>query len=264
VLAEMQRGADSVRRRLASGIGESVLAELVSHVPLTGVHGTGRAALLTSRSDGVEGVDASVAVDFLEADGWTVDHVVSDLETPFHTLAGDDGIDLAVAVTAGPEDTLRLAPMCTEMRRLADPPVVVLCDFTGRAEPRAASSVLGADAIARDPGELVAEAARRLPGPGLRRWGVRLCRQEGALVLAPTGRLDAISVARLSEVAITRLGSFSSLVLDLRDLAEIDADGMYDLSRPPWDELAPVVWTDSRTRDRLAAIDHAIALTAID
>ena len=82
-------------------------------------------------------------------------------------------------------------------------------------------------------------------------------------MLAPTGRLDPVSVARLSEVAITRLGTFSSLVLDLRDLAEIDAGGMYDLSRPPWDELAPVVWTDARTSDRLAAIDHAVALTFI-
>ncbi len=263
-LAEMQGSADSVRRRVASGIGESVIADLVSHVPPTGVHGTGRAALLTSRNDGVEGVDANIAIDLLEADGWSVEHLLTDPAMPVRMLARDSAIELAVAVTAGPEDALRLAPMCTELRRLADPPVVLLCDFTGRAEQRAASSALGADAIARDPGELVQQAARRLPGPGVRRWGVRLQRQDGALVLAPTGRLDAISVARLAEVAMTRVGTFSSLVLDLRDLAEIDAGGMSDLSRPPWPDLAPVVWGDARTRECLADIDHAVTLTVVD
>lgn len=262
-LAELQSSDDSVRRRIAAGIGEAVLADLVSHVPLTGIHGTGRAALLTSRHEGVERVDGNIAIDFLEADGWTVEHLVSDPATPLHTLAGDGAVELAVAITAGPEDALKLAPMCTELRRLADPPVILLCDFTGRAEPRAALSALGADAVARDPGELVHEAARRLPGPGLRRWGVRLSREDGALVLAPTGRLDAISVARLADVATTRLGTFSSLVLDLRDLAEIDLGGVSDLSRAPWPELAPVVWGDRRTHDRLAQLDHDLTLTVI-
>ena len=94
--------------------------------------------------------------------------------------------------------------------------------------------------------------------------GVRLQRQDGALILAPTGRLDAVSVARLAEVALTRRGTFSRLVLDLRDLAEIDEGGMVDLARAPWPELGAVVSSDARTLGRLAGIDHGITLTAVD
>ncbi len=265
-LAELQELDHTFRRRLAAGIGDAIVADLASHVPLTGAHGSGRAALLTPREDGVEGVDGTIAIDFLEADGWSVERLVGDASsaTPAHALTQDGAVELAVAITAGPEDALRLAPMCTALRRLADPPVIVLCDFTGRPQQRAATSALGADAVAHDPGELITQAAHRLPGPGIRRWGVRLQRQDGALILAPTGRLDPVSVARLAEVAVSRLGTFSRLVVDLRDLAEIDEGGMSDLSRPPWSELSPVVWSDARTRARLAGISHAITLTAVD
>ena len=262
-LAERQQ-IDPTFRRLAAEIGDSIVADLSARVPPTGTHGTGRAALLSCRDDGVEGVDGNIAVDFLEADGWSMAHLLNDSASPTHTLEVDGGIDLAVVITAGPEDALRLAPMCTALRHLADPPVILLCDFTGRAEHRAAIAALGADAVARDPGELLKEAASRLPGPGLRRWGVRLQRREGALILAPTGRLDAISVGRLAEVATSRVGTFSRLVIDLRDLAEIDESGMSGLGRPPWTDLAPVVWSDARTLGRMAGIDHGITLTAAD
>jgi hypothetical protein len=81
---------------------------------------------------------------------------------------------------------------------------------------------------------------------------VGLHRAGDTLVLTPTGRLDPISVARLLDVALSRRGSFTHLVVDLRDLAEIESGGIDDLGRTPWDELDPVLWGDARTRLRLA------------
>lgn len=128
---------------------------------------------------------------------------------------------------------MRLAPVCTSLRRLADPPVILLCDFSGAGPQRSASSAVGADATAHDPQDLVAQAALRSPQSGQRRWGVRISRSGQTLVLAPTGRLDATSVGRLLDVAATRQGSFSTLAIDLRDLAAIDAAGVRELAGWP-------------------------------
>lgn len=257
------RDTDPVRWRLGIGVVQAIVTDLVRRVPLTGVDTAARVALLTSRSDGIERIDAMIAIDFLEADGWIVEHVAGREEPPDGSLAPGAAVELAVAVTAGPQDTLELVPMFTALRRLPDPPVILLCDFSERQEHHAAIASLGADALARHPSDLVAQASRRLPGPGERRWGVSLRRQGDALVLAPTGRLDAISVSRLAEVALSRLGTFSSLILDLRDVAQIEAGGMLDLGRPPWLELAPAVWGDARTLDRVAGIDHEITLLVV-
>jgi len=179
-------------------------------------------------------------------------------------LARGGSLELAVAVTAGPEDALRLAPVCTALRRLADPPVILLCDFSGRPETRqrAASSSLGADAVALDPDQLVRHAAERLPTEGRRRWGVRLSRSGGTLVLTPTGRLDATSIGRLFEVALTRRGTFSRLVLDLRDVAAIEPAGLEELSL--WSQRNQLegaelrVVADAGLRERLEAAGLAL------
>ena len=77
------------------------------------------------------------------------------------------------------------------------------------------------------------------------------------LTLAPTGRLDGTSVSRLADVALTRLGSFAHLHIDLRDLAEIDAAGILQMSR--WPDQAMLdgvdihVMTDTDVRAKLTA-----------
>jgi hypothetical protein len=166
-LVELQSPGRTVGARLAAGIGEAILADLVAHLPAAGA-GARRAAVLSCRDRGIEAVDGTVAMDFLEAAGWTVRRLQQESpERDVPALVGGDRVGLAVAVANGPADALRLAPICTELRRLADPPVIVLCDFSGRPHQRTAFSSLGADAVAHDPDELLPCAAQRLPGAGM-------------------------------------------------------------------------------------------------
>ena len=229
-LAELQGPSQSVKARLAAGIGEAILADLVSRLPAAQRSGLGRAAVLACREHGIEAVDGSVAMDFLEADGWTVDLRPQPEDLAGGELTPGGSVELAVAVIAGPEDALRLLPMCNTLRRLADPPVIVLCDFSASSGHEAAAISLGADAVVHDPAELVAAAAHRSPAPGRRRWGVKLSRSGRTLYLTPTGSLDATSVTRLADVASTRNGTFDRLVLDLADLAEIEPGGLAALA----------------------------------
>lgn len=232
-LAELQSTDRNVRARLAAGIGEAILAELVMALATSQSSGVGRAAVLSCRDRGIEAVDGSVAMDFLEADGWQVDRLTAGNTLQDAAAVDGAGIELVVAVTAGPEDALALARVCTELRRLPDPPVIVLCDFSQRPQHHAASMALGADAVALDPEDLVRCAARHLPSCGHRRWGVRLSRSGTTLSLAPTGCLDATSVGRLADVALSRAGTFRRLIVDLRDLAEVDAAGVRQLAAWP-------------------------------
>jgi anti-anti-sigma regulatory factor len=233
-LVDLQRADRHVRARLAAGIGEAILADLVTAFAQTPrSSGVGRAAVLSCRDQGIEAVDGSVAMDFLEAEGWNVDQVTAGTSLPDAAGVAGAGIELVVAVTAGPQDALALAQVCTELHRLPDPPVIVLCDFSGRPAPRAASTALGADAVALDPEDLVRCAARELPATGHRRWGVRLSRLGTTLSLAPTGCLNATSVGRLADVALSRTGTFDRLIVDLRDLAEVDVTGVHHLAAWP-------------------------------
>lgn len=220
-------------RMLAVGC-RAILADLVGALPVATSVGPGRAALLSCRQDGIERVDGDLAIDFLEADGWAVQR----LHGPRAALslgpaARPDSVELAVAVVAGPEDALKLAPACTALRRLPDPPVVLLCDFTGRSDWPAASHALGADALVSDPQELVLQAALHLPAAGIRRWGVQISRRSDALVLTPTGKLDIASAKRLADVVRSRIGTFSRVVIDLRDLAEFSSAGIEDVCAWP-------------------------------
>jgi hypothetical protein len=219
--------------RPAAGVDATVLADLVRRLPAVDHPTTRRAAVLSCRAGGIEAVDGNLAMSYLEAGGWSVERLAGDGLGPELDGLRHGAAELAVAVISGPEDALRLAPACTKLRRLADPPVILLCDFSGRSAAVAAPAGLGADAVVHDPDELMASAAGRLPGPGRRRWGVRLSRSEGTLLLVPTGRLDATGADRLADVALTRVGSYSRLVLDLGEVAEIDADGARALAGWP-------------------------------
>lgn len=230
-LAELQHPQRDARVRLAAGIGDSILADLVRTLPPAGTRGAGRSGVLSCRELGIEAVDGTVAIDFLEADGWSVERQ----RTPSGELSlpSDAEVELAVAVTSGPRDALRLASVCAELRRLPDPPVILLCDFSGRSRNLGAAAALGADAVVNDPGELVTAAAERSPAAGLRRWGVRLARSGQTLRLTPTGRLDQTSVGRLADVALSRLGTFSNLVLDVSDVVATEPAGILALAEWP-------------------------------
>jgi ABC-type transporter Mla MlaB component len=239
VLAELQEPGGGIRARLAAEIGETILIDLLATLPVRRGLGTGRAAVLSCRRDGIEAVDGAVVTEYLAAEGWAVERLAGDTTEPC-APSPDLGAahELAVAVIAEPRDALRLAPLCAELRRMPDPPVVLVCDFTRRGERRAAVTSLGADAVVADPDDLAAHVAQRLPEPGSRRWGVRLSRAGGDLELAPTGRLDDDSVGRLADVVTSRHGTFDRLVVDLRDLAAIDASGLDALAT--WPDRLPL------------------------
>lgn len=263
-LEALQASRHPGHARLAAGIAETVLPELAGRLPTVPQSGTGRAAVLSCRRQGIEAFDGSAAMDFLECAGWNVERLDADGgRASADELTRGPGIELAVAVVAGPEDALGLAPVCTSLHRLPDPPVILLCDFSGRSRHRATPAVLGVDAVAHDPGELVRCASERLPGAGLRRWGVRLSRSPGTLVLAPTGCLDATSVERLTEVVLTRLGSFDRLTLDIRDLAELDAAGVRALdawrSLPALADIELRAVIDDTVRAQLASAGAALS-----
>ena len=57
-------------------------------------------------------------------------------------------------------------------------------------------------------------------------WGVRLERVGGAIVVAPSGALGGAEAERLRRVLHSREGAYACLVIDLRDLVSIDADGV--------------------------------------
>jgi hypothetical protein len=91
--------------------------------------GAGRGAVVVSRPGGPEAADGVRASEALAADGWTVQQVDRSAHRMVSELARREGIELVVAISAGSEDMLALAPLCTALHRLPDPPVVLLCDF---------------------------------------------------------------------------------------------------------------------------------------
>ena len=223
---------------------------------------------MISRGQGPEQRDAEALIALLVPAGWEI-HRLDRAGDPAAAseLVRREGIELAVCLSAGGEDVLELAPLCTALRRLADPPVILLCDFAC-GDPAQAAAALGADAVVRNAEELVRQAGLRAPDAGRRRWGLRLSRSAGTLVLAPTGHLDRTSVTRLTDVVISRAGSFDRIVLDLRDLAEIESSGVQELARCS-EQLAPapvllMLMADEGARRRLAATDVTLALPVLE
>jgi anti-anti-sigma factor len=127
--------------------------------------------------------------------------------------------------TSSAADLLQSAATYTELRRLADPPVIIACSFGHPDETRRARAA-GADVFTSDPDDLLREVRGRLPDAGARNWGVRLRRRGDTLVVAPTGDLDAGSVERLRQVVDSRAGSFATLIVDTRDVASVGSSGV--------------------------------------
>lgn len=249
--------------RLLAGIGQALIVDLVAALTPSEGGGAGRMALLSCGEMAMDQLDGDLVADFLEADGW----VVQRLQCPGAALAmgpasRQDGVELAVAIVAGADAARDLAAACTEMSRLPDPPVCLLCDFTGRADWPAASTGLGADALISDPQELLVEAARLLPAGKTRRWGVSIARRGDALVLTPTGRLNGTSAERLADVVQSRIGTFSRLVIDLRHLAEISAGGVETIrgwsQNGPLQDVELLLVGDSGVRARISALGLSV------
>lgn len=230
ILAE----GEDVQSRIGAGMAAVTLAELGTALPMGPASARGRSAVLWSGASAIADVDGAVAADFLRADGWNVERAaVNCSPDTVASTARAGGVELAVAVVTGREESLRLSATLNALRRLADPPVILLGDFTGRARELPGGLTTTVDAVVHDPQEMTQSATRRSAAPGHRRWGVRLERSPDTLLLAPTGCFDAASAGRLLDVALSRLGTFTRLALDLLDIADVDAAGLAHLSSWP-------------------------------
>ncbi len=179
-------------------------------------------------------MDRTVAISFLRADGWTVKRQAAGSPAAWvAATARAVAAELAVVVSSGPEEVLALMSTLTALRRLAQPPVILLADFSHPARRRTGVLTSIVDEVCGDPEQLAASAAQHSPVAAERPWEVRLERSRETLTLRPTGRFDADSASRLIELALSRLGSFTCLVLDLRDLDEAEPSGLAHLTGWP-------------------------------
>ena len=150
------------REHLATQISQSVLAELAGRLS-TGDGGRGRTAIVSCSPGELHSVGGQMVADFLEADGWRVLILGADVPAPeLARLAEDEGVAVVALSTALPAHLLAAGTACAALRRLASPPLIVAGGraFGGDA---ARAEVVGADAYAAGPAELLQLLADRLP-----------------------------------------------------------------------------------------------------
>jgi CheY-like chemotaxis protein len=214
-------------QRLTLTSVEAALAVVASR-PADGeaMRGAGRKALVSVGAAPLDVLDGQVIIDVLCGDGWSVEEVATgtDAQAVAAMALHRHGEPVGMP-TSNAADLLQAASTYTQLRRLADPPIIVACSF-GRPDETRRARAAGADIFVSDPDDLIAFVRRRLPTAGARNWGVRLRRFGETFIVAPTGDLDAGSVARLRQVVDSRAGSFRSLVVDTRDVASVRGDGV--------------------------------------
>ena len=216
--------------RLAAELAATVLADVLETRPHRADTASGRVAVVAYGDEGLHAADGHAATEFLEWGGWRVERLGLSPDAGRTDLARGGAIELAVLVVGATDEVSGLGKLCTALRHSSDPPVIVLADFGGRPRPRATLMALGADDAVLDPDALLRTAVDHSPAPGRRRWGVRLRRTGPTLTIVPTGTLDATNAGRLVDVAASRTGTYTRLVIDLRDLSDIGPDGVGGLA----------------------------------
>ena len=232
-LVQLAGDGSAAQGRLAADLSATVLADVLEAHPHPVDTARGRVAVIVHGDDGLHATDGQAVTEFLEWGGWRVERLAASSDGRGTDLARGGAIELAVVVVGATDEVSGLAARCAALRHANDPPVIVLADFGGRPLPRATLMALGADDAVLDPDALLQSAVDRSPAPGRRRWGVRLRRTGTTLTIAPTGTLDATNVGRLADVAASRAGTFTRLVIDLRELSDIGSDGVSRLAAWP-------------------------------
>jgi CheY-like chemotaxis protein len=223
---EAGTGRPRDRRLVLASVEAGLRHVALRPVAGAGMRGAGREALVSIGAGEVDALDGRVIVDTLSGDGWSVTEIEAGADAAeVAALAERTHVELVVTPSRNAADLLLSALVYTGLRRLADPPVIVACGF-GRADDTRRARAAGADAYVNDPDDLLTYLDGQLPARGDRNWGVTLRRVAGTLVVAPTGHLDPRSVARLREVAESRLARFDALIVDTRDVASAPAPGI--------------------------------------
>ena len=99
-------------------------------------------------------------------------------------------------------------------------------------------------------------------------WGVRLERIGRAIVVTPSSVLDGVEVERLRDVLESRQGAYDAVVIDLRDVVSVGADGLALLrEQRAWaaeQGLQLVVVTGPAAREALTRFGVADELELVD
>ena len=142
------------REHLATQITQAVLAGLAAHMT-QGRSGEGRRALVACSPGELHVLGGQMVSDFLEADGWDV--LTLGADTPPAELAGlaaAERVDVVALSTALPGNLIAAGRACAHLRRLAQPPFIVVGGQAFGGDERRARAV-GADAYAPDPQALL-------------------------------------------------------------------------------------------------------------
>ena len=154
------------QEHLATQIAQSVLAQLSVHLTGDAQLGAGRVALVACTPGERHVIGGQMVSDFLEADGWETLTLGGDVAPEgLAGLAAERAVDLVALSTALPGHLLSAGVACALLRRLSDPPYIVVGGQAYGGEKRRARAV-GADDLADDPEALLGLLATRFAADG--------------------------------------------------------------------------------------------------
>jgi methanogenic corrinoid protein MtbC1 len=139
---------------LATQITQAVLAALAARMT-RGRSGAGRRALVSCSPGERHVLGGQMVADFLDAGGWDVLSLGADTPAPdLARLAAAERVDVVALSTALPGHLIAVGRACAHLRRLPEPPFVVVGGQAFGGDERRALAV-GADAYAPDPQALL-------------------------------------------------------------------------------------------------------------
>ena len=202
--------------------------------------GAGRRAVLIGEKEGPGLLDRQVLTDLLERDGWMVSAVAPDRRDIGRLVEQLE--PAAVVFTGDVPDGVAQQRIRERLPNLDSRPLLVRCLLEpadqGGAALRLEIDAAEPEGVGID--RVLERLARRFDDAGLAAWGVSMRRASGeVLVVTPSGHLDAANCERLREVVESRRGSFSSVVLNLRELSSSEEPALGDLLRWAADEGWP-------------------------
>jgi MerR family transcriptional regulator, light-induced transcriptional regulator len=143
------------QEHLSTQISQMVIATLGGQIAGGEPIGAGRAAIVASSPGERHALGGAMVADFLESQGWDVLALGADI--PVHELIDltqDREAHVVALSTALPGNLLSVTRTCQLLRRLPNPPLIVVGGRAYRGDESRATAV-GADAFADDPETLL-------------------------------------------------------------------------------------------------------------
>lgn len=144
------------QEQLATQITQLAMVELASRFDVHPSEGERRLAIVGSSPGEQHAIGVRMVADFLESQGWTTLTPAPGADAEdIAALAAQHGPDMVAISTSLSGNLLGVGRLCAKLRRLADPPLIVV---GGRAYDgdAARARAVGADEYATDPEQLLA------------------------------------------------------------------------------------------------------------